>query len=237
MLKRRPVGTADTVIADMEDNFMRIFLRCKPYTMTSIERMYALYTGTRYIIDAGVPGDIVECGFWRGGSSMLCALTLLEVGEHRRKIYMYDTYAGMSRPSHKDVDYLGRSACEIWEAKNYDGENEWAFAPLDEVKANMEATGYSEENMIYVKGKVEDTIPKVLPGKIALLRLDTDWYESTHNELVHLFPLLEPGGVLILDDYGHHKGAREAVDGYFRDNSIRMLLNRIDYTGRIGVKS
>jgi O-methyltransferase len=87
-----------------------------------------------------------------------------------------------------------------------------------------------------VKGKVEDTVPKNAPEKIALLRLDTDWYESTRRELVHLFPRLVPGGVLIIDDYGHWQGARKAVDEYIAGNQVKILLNRVDYTGRIGVK-
>jgi O-methyltransferase len=87
-----------------------------------------------------------------------------------------------------------------------------------------------------VKGKVEDTVPKNAPEKIALLRLDTDWYESTRHELVHLFPRLVPGGVLIIDDYGHWQGARKAVDEYIAGNQVKILLNRVDYTGRIGVK-
>jgi hypothetical protein len=87
-----------------------------------------------------------------------------------------------------------------------------------------------------VKGKVEDTVPKNAPEKIALLRLDTDWYESTRHELVHLFPRLLPGGVLIIDDYGHWQGARKAVDEYIAGNQVKILLNRVDYTGRIGVK-
>jgi hypothetical protein len=83
---------------------------------------------------------------------------------------------------------------------------------------------------------VEDTIPGNMPKKIALLRLDTDWYESTKHELTHLFPLLQSNGVLIIDDYGHWEGARKAVNEYISDKHIRILLNRIDYTGRIAIK-
>ena len=68
------------------------------------------------------------------------------------------------------------------------------------------------------------------------MRLDTDWYESTKHELTHLFPLLSSGGVIIIDDYGHWQGAKKAVDEYFEENNIKILLNRIDYTGRVGIK-
>ena len=79
-------------------------------------------------------------------------------------------------------------------------------------------------------------MPGYLPSGIALLRLDTDWYESTKHELEHLYPLLVSGGVIIIDDYGHWKGAKKAVDEYIKDNNLPLLLNRIDYTGRIGIK-
>jgi len=69
-----------------------------------------------------------------------------------------------------------------------------------------------------------------------VLRLDTDWYESTYHELKHLFPRLSPGGVLIVDDYGSFQGARRATDQYLRESGARILLTRIDYTGRLGVK-
>ena len=89
--------------------------------------------------------------------------------------------------------------------------------------------------MHFVQGMVEETIPAGAPEKIALLRLDTDWYESTHHEMVHLFPRISDGGVLIIDDYGHWAGARRAVDEYFHEHNIAILLNRLDYTGRIGI--
>jgi hypothetical protein len=91
--------------------------------------------------------------------------------------------------------------------------------------------------MFFIKGKVEETIPEQAPAQIALLRLDTDWYESTYHELVHLYPRLSPGGILIIDDYGHWAGARKAVDEYFAEHRLNLFLHRIDYTGRICIKT
>ncbi len=82
-----------------------------------------------------------------------------------------------------------------------------------------------------------DTIPKNVPEKISILRLDTDWYESTKHELNNLFPRLVSGGILIIDDYGHFQGSKKAVDEYFEENKISSFLFRIDYTGRLFVKS
>ena len=222
---------------DLEPEFKEIYERCKKYTMTSLERMYALYKAVKYIIHSKVPGDFVECGVWKGGSSMIMAYTLLKEKETIRKIYLYDTFKGMSRPTEKDLR-ISDSASVInkWERKQKEEYNEWDFSPLKEVKKNMFSTGYPGENMVFVKGKVEDTIPDIMPTKIALLRLDTDWYESTFHELTHLCPLLSYNGILIIDDYGHWAGAREAADQYFKENNITILLNRIDYSARIGIK-
>ena len=87
-----------------------------------------------------------------------------------------------------------------------------------------------------VKGKVEDTLPGHAPDHIAVLRLDTDWYASTKHEMEHLYPRLARGGVLIIDDYGHWAGSRQAVDEYLAEHGIHLLLNRTDYTGRMALK-
>jgi O-methyltransferase len=222
-----------TPLPDLPDTFNSLYDRVRPFTMTSVERLYALHEAIRYVVAADVPGDVVECGVWRGGSSMMAALTLRQVGASRR-IWLYDTFEGMPPPGENDVRYSGESAESLLEsAERAPGAwNEWAWATLDDVRANMASTGY--DALEYVAGPVENTVPEQAPGQIALLRLDTDWYESTRHEMEHLYPRLSDGGVLIIDDYGHWQGARRAIDEYFADRPV--LLNRIDYTGRIAVK-
>jgi hypothetical protein len=105
---------------------------------------------------------------------------------------------------------------------------------MEDVRANLLSTGYPAEKIHLIKGKVEDTIPGTLPRGLSILRLDTDWYESTRHELIHLYPLLHPKGVLIIDDYGDWQGAKKAVDEYFKESEI--FLHRIDRTGRIAIK-
>ena len=183
-----------------------------------------------------IQGDVVECGVWKGGSTMMMVKTLMQAGITDREIYLYDTYEGMPEPTEKDKDLSGTSAQGTWSENQTDSVNEWCYSPLEEVQNNLYSTGYPADKIHFVKGKVEDTIPATLPQSIALLRLDTDWFDSTYHELIHLYPLLQKGGTLIIDDYGHWQGAREAVDKYFAENQVTMLLSRIDYTGRIGVK-
>jgi hypothetical protein len=212
----------------------------REYTMTSTERQWALINAVRYVVQARVPGDIVECGVWRGGAAMAAALTLLGENAHDRRLWLYDTYAGMTAPGSDDRrSGDGVAARDTWlSQRRVDGENDWCRATLEDVRGNMERTGYPAAQIHYVKGSVEQTLRDAenLPDLIAVLRLDTDWYESTRAELERLYPRLSPGGVLIIDDYGHWEGARKAVDEFFAQRGEAMLLNRVDDTGRIGVK-
>jgi len=201
--------------------------------MTSLERMYALYQAVRYVIEADIPGAVVECGVWRGGSCMLAALTMMQVGD-LRQIWLYDTFEGMTEPSEHDVRWDGTVASQRY--RELGGGQHWCFASLEEVVCNMGSTGYPADKLVFVKGPVEQTLMQRAPESIALLRLDTDWYESTWIELEVLFPRMSRGSVLIVDDYGWWAGARKAVREFLSRNQVAMLLNRIDETGRIGVK-
>lgn len=221
---------------DLEPEFGPLYREVVEYTVTSVERMYALYRSVAYVHAKGIPGDVVECGVWRGGSSMLAALTLLELGDHARALHLYDTFAGMTPPTEQDVDLHGLRVAEVWDQLSRQGSSLLAAADLEDVRANMARTGFPEDRVHYVMGKVEETIPDQAPEQIALLRLDTDWYESTRHELQHLYPRLAPGGVLIVDDFGHWAGARQAVEEYFASVADAPLLNRVDYTGRVAVK-
>jgi O-methyltransferase len=209
----------------------------KPFTFTSNERVFALIQAVKYIERAGIPGAIVECGVWRGGSMMAAAYTLKQLGECDRDFYLYDTYEGMTKPSEVDVHFKGQPAViEFERTKTGDDSSGWCYASLEDVQRNLNSTGYAPERLKYIKGRVEDTIPSSAPDEISLLRLDTDWYESTRHELEHLFPRLVVGGVLIMDDYGVWQGFRKAIDEYFAANNICLLMNRIDFPGRIAVK-
>lgn len=221
---------------DMEKNFLYIYKKCKDFSMTSIERMYSMYKATEYISKNNIGGAIVECGTWKGGSSMVSAYMLKSLNDTSRVFFLYDTFSGMSTPTEKDINHFGVKAESKWRDMQKNNKNEWCFASIDEVKKNILSTGYPEANISFIKGKVEETIPKNIPDSIAILRLDTDWFESTYHELKYLFPLLSKGGVIIIDDYGHWKGAKDATEQYFKENNIKIFLNRIDYTGRIAVK-
>jgi O-methyltransferase len=214
---------------DFEASEIEIIHAVEPYTMTSTERIHALIGAVRHIVRNRIPGAMVECGVWKGGSVMAMALALLQLGERDRSLYLFDTFSGMTPPSAGDVDYQGQQAVTILDDVRCE-------ASQQEVENVVFSTGYDRARIHFVKGTVEETIPAHAPELISLLRLDTDWYESTQHELSHLFPRLARGGVIIIDDYGHWRGARQAVDEYLAQQQIPLLLHRIDYTGRIGVK-
>jgi hypothetical protein len=214
-----------------------LFALCKavgPYTMTSTERIVALADAARYVVRKGIRGDLVECGVWYGGSAMAIALTLQRLGATDRRLWLYDTFTGMPDPGAEDVNLLtGESMTDEWSPEATAAEQAQART-AEEVRAAVLGTGYDPSLVTVVEGRVEVTIPAQMPERVALLRLDTDWYQSTRHELEHLYPRLEPGGVLIVDDYGHFRGARQAVDEYFAKDAL--LLNRIDYSARMAVK-
>ncbi|WP_031085731.1 TylF/MycF/NovP-related O-methyltransferase [Streptomyces sp. NRRL WC-3549] len=220
--------------ADYDDEAKDIIRAVKPYTMTSPERLNAFVLATRYIARHGIPGAVVECGVWRGGSMQACAKTLLSLGETDRDLYLFDTYEGMTPPTAEDLRRDGRSARELLDAQGRDRPI-WAVASLEDVREGFAGVPYPEERVHYVPGKVEDTVPGQAPEQIAILRLDTDWYASTKHELEHLYGRLVSGGVLLIDDYGYWQGSRQAVDEFLQETGERLLLLRMD-EGRIAVK-
>lgn len=225
----------DAFPPDFDDATIGICRQVEPFTMTSHERIFALCRSVEYVVRNDVPGDIVECGVWRGGSMMAVARTLIAEGA-TRQLHLFDTFDGMSEPTDADRNYRGQRAADALATEDKATSWNWACSPLEDVEKNLRTTGYDQGHVTMVQGKVEETLPERAPARISLLRLDTDWYESTYHELVHLYPRLSVGGVLVIDDYGHWEGARKAVDRYLAENNVKLLLNRIDYTGRIGVK-
>jgi O-methyltransferase len=233
----KPLPIENLFPSDFSQEEIELFNLVSPYTMTSKERVFALIQAVKYISRHKIPGDIVECGVWKGGSMMAIAKTLLAEQDEDRDLYLFDTFSGMSEPSKEDLDFRGQEATILLDTSNKEDGWIWCNAPMEGVQNVMSKTGYEQDRIHFIQGKVENTLPTCAPEKIALLRLDTDWYESTRHELIHLFPLLSTDGVIIIDDYGYWQGAKKAVDEYFEEHNIKILLNRIDETGRIAIKS
>lgn len=223
---------------ELTDSDKEIFeyVRNNRLSTTSDERLYATIMACRYVADREIGGDFVECGVWRGGNSIIAASVFLQ-RKCSRKVWLFDTFAGMTAPTAFDVNFRGEAAEAKFKASARSDHNDWCYAPIEEVSGYFKTAGLLSDNVTFIKGDVAKTLANSanLPSKIAVLRLDTDWYESTRAELEVLYPLLSPGGILMIDDYGHWGGARKAVDDYFAERP-RPFFQYIDHTGRIAVK-
>jgi len=210
-------------------------------TMAFELQQYTTWSAVRYLVQNHVEGAIVECGTWRGGQGMIAALTLIRAGDTSRHIYLFDTFEGMSAPTDEDICLEdGMHARQLLDAHSSGDRthNAWSVADQDDVWMGMASTRYPPERIHLVAGRVEDTLPSGAPPQIALLRLDTDWYESTRHELEHLWDRVVPNGIVIIDDYDYWSGSRRAVDDFFdargcwpmlfRPGSGRALVKTVD---------
>lgn len=219
---------------DLQARHREIYARVRPHTMTSLARIHAVISAAEHVVRRSIPGAFVECGVWRGGSSMAALLAFKEAGDTEREAWLYDTFEGMTPPSERD----GPAEAAMFErlAPSATG-SAWCRAGLDVVARNIAACGYPMTRVHLIAGPVEETIPASAPDEIAVLRLDTDWYESTRHTLEHLYPRLAAGGILLIDDYGAWAGCQRAVDEYLAAHGIGAFLHRLDSTGRLLIKS
>lgn len=220
---------------DYGAEFEEIWQLVRHRTLTGHAKVFALYHATLYVDRYKIPGAVVECGVWRGGSMLTVAHTLHRHSSYERELYLFDTFDGMSEPTERDVHVVhGRSAAELLA----DGSRAAlirAIAGLEDVRQGFDDVPYPAAKVHFVKGRVEDTVPDSAPEQIAILRLDTDWYESTKHELGQLYQRLSPGGIVIIDDYGSWQGSRDATDEFLDSTGEPLMLVRVG-RGRIGVK-
>jgi O-methyltransferase len=225
---------------DFTDAEKSIYLKSAMNLCGGPEAVVSLIRAVEYVIRNGIPGALVECGVFMGGNIEVMIRVLQNLQIDDRDIYLYDTFAGMPQPDPRDDNGLGGAMKISWEAHRTEADgtsgSDWMRAPVETVRQRIEPLGYRAERLHFVKGMVEDTIPGVAPEKIAILRLDTDFYSSTKHELQHLYPRLMPGGILIIDDYGAIPGARLAADEYTSENDLGWFLHRVDPHVRLAVK-
>lgn len=203
--------------------------------MTSHEKVYGLCQAVRYVVRHDIPGSIVECGVWRGGSMLAVARLLDHLEASERDLYLFDTYEGMTEPTDRDVQISNNKTAQERLDNADQGSLVWAVASLEDVRQGFEQVRYPRERIHFVQGPVEETVPEQAPEQIAILRLDTDWYASTQHELAHLYHRLAPGGVLIIDDYGTWQGSKDATDEFLAESEEPLLVLRAG-KGRIAVK-
>lgn len=192
----------------------------KPNTMVGRGRIKSLSESVDNLVTNNVPGDFVECGTWRGGLSALMLAKILKY-KLNNHLWIYDTFQGMTTPGELDVSFENESALQEFKSKQIGNSDfsDWCRAGMPVVEHTLSlVTEQYADYCTLVEGKVEDTlvVPANLPSQIAMLRLDTDWYDSTRCEFEILFPLVSPGGCIIVDDYSCWKGSRLASDEYLQ---------------------
>ena len=218
------------------NDFQKIIIKeCNNLTSTGSIRMFGLLKAIEHVCLNNIKGEIVECGVCEGGNIILAQKYLNKLNSNK-SIYGFDTFAGMTEPTKEDVDNDNNSQTKIWK-KNLkaNGICDWAYCSIEDVRKNISSL-VSKNKIKLIKGKVEHTllIEENIPQEISILRLDTDWYESTKIELEILYPRLSNGGFLIIDDYGEFSGCRKAVDDFFKNK--KHYLHYIDSSSRLLIK-
>jgi O-methyltransferase len=228
------------IYADFSDDERSIYSASQQNLCGSPEAIVTLVRAVDRVVKQGIAGALVECGVYMGGNIEVMIRALQRHGVSDRDIYLYDTFSGMPKPEERDDEAPGGIAMSSWAAHRTDEDGDkgsnWMKAGVELVRQRIDPLGYPAGRLHFVKGMVEDTIPATMPDKIAILRLDTDFYTSTKHELKHLYPRLSPGGILIIDDYGAFPGSRAATDEYSAEHGSNWFLHRVDAHVRLVVK-
>lgn len=221
-----------------EENKIIDYVRAHELSMCTTLNLQQTALACKYIVVNKIPGDFVECGVYKGGNALIAA-KIFDLYEINKRVYLFDTFTGMTKPTEHDLRTSNKSSTlKKYLERRQNDHTDWHMASIEEVKENFRKIGLLKDNVVFCKGMVEDTLDQVsnIPDTISFLRLDTDWYESTKKELEVLYNNLAPGGILVVDDYGQFDGARKAVDEYFKKHSPPPFLSFIDNGARIGVK-
>ena len=192
-------------------------------TMIGMQRLASLQQCVETVLAEDIPGDLVECGVWRGGASILMRAVLAAYGDETRCVWLADSFAGMPRPDPEKY--------QADKGMNLDHGAFIMVVPESEVRANFERYGLLDDRVRFLPGWFKDTLPSAPIDRIAVLRLDGDLYESTIQALDALYPRLSPGGFCIIDDYHAIKRCRQAVTDYRAKHEISAQINEIDGIG------
>jgi O-methyltransferase len=214
------------------------YVRANNLSMCSTQNLYSTALSCKYVVDRNIEGDFVECGVYRGGNAIIAAHIFKAYGIHK-KVFLFDTFKGMTEPTKFDSKTGSQinASHKYARTKKSSDFSKWAYASLSEVKENFKKLNL-ENNIQFIIGDVLETLNTTsnIPSQISILRLDTDWYESTIKELECLYKNLVPNGILIVDDYGSWTGVKKAVDEYFSGNIQKPFFSFIDSAARIAIK-
>ena len=192
------------------------------HTMAGVQRLNNLRELAQRVIDEEIPGDFIEAGVWRGGCCILMRGILTANGINDRKVYLADSFAGLPAPNPQDYPHDA--------GLNLHVHSELAVS-VDQVKQNFSSYGLLDDQVVFVKGFFQETLPSLQASPFALIRIDGDLYESTYVALEALYSKLSPGGFIIIDDYGAMPACRASVSDYRARLGIEAPIHTIDWTG------
>jgi len=194
----------------------------RSYTMVGLKRLDNIQSCIESVVANNIPGDFIETGVWRGGSTIFMRAVLKAYGILDRRVWVADSFEGLPKPNAElypaDLGDMHHTVKEL-------------AIPLDQVQAHFQKFGLLDEQVRFLKGWFRDTLPTAPIAKLAVLRLDGDLYESTMDALVHLYPKLSIGGYVIVDDYGAIDACRKAIDDFRQTHGIEEEMHWIDWTG------
>lgn len=226
-------------LSESDQNIIR-YVFDNNLSMTSLERLSSTALACKYVVQNNIPGDFVECGVWRGGHAIIAAHFFKKYSSSRN-IWLFDTFNGMTKPTNTDFELSsGNQAINEFNKNNFASGNKWCYASLEDVKENFKKLNLLSDKIKFIQGDILETLDfdQNIPNSISLLRLDTDWYQSTAKELKILYPNLSKNGVLCIDDYGHWSGSKRATDDFFSSGEyILPFFQAIDYSARCCIKT
>jgi O-methyltransferase len=192
-------------------------------TMIGMQRLTSLQRCVETVLADDIPGDLIECGVWRGGACILMRAVLAAHGDETRSVWVADSFEGLPR-----VDSAKYKADKGLRTETVAG---ILGVPETEVRANFQRYGLLDDQVRFLAGWFKDTLHDAPIDRIAVLRIDGDLYESTIQVLEALYPRLAPGGFCIIDDYHDLKPCRQAVTDYRAEHGITAEIVDIDGTG------
>lgn len=195
-------------------------------SMIGARRMNNVRSECERVLKAGVPGDFMETGVWRGGACIMMRAVLRAYGVADRRVIAADSFAGFPAPSE------GVAADASFHLHTY---KDFAV-PLEEVKAAFARYGLLDDQVVFLEGLFKDTLPTAPVEALAVLRLDGDMYESTRDGLANLYHRLSAGGTVIADDYFLFECQRKAVDEFRAAHGIADPIIQIDHYGGYWIK-
>lgn len=220
-----PEHLKDYPVCNLE--LSRVLEKVKSFTSLGFERLWSLYSLAKQVCEEDIPGNFVECGVCRGGSSALLAWVIKNYSRRPRRLYAFDTFSGMPDPTEVDRDYRGVAA-------NDTGFGSGALAaPISE---NLEVIARELgvwDLIVPVPGLFADTLPtyREQVSEVALLHADADWYQSTMDIFHHFYDQVHSQGFIQIDDYGHWQGCWKAVHDFEQEIGAFFRLHSVDYTG------